>query len=106
MAYLQSVSNEVYPDGGGHTTIIASPANLKISPPERLIALTNSSMYRLMANAVISHPSWPSLWRVSVKLVNPDISANITTDLLTHSLYLNVYLSGRTTTLVYFSDKY
>lgn len=33
-----------------------------------------------MANAIISAPSGPLLESVSVKFVNPDISANITTE--------------------------
>jgi hypothetical protein len=39
--------------------MIASPANLKMSPPDRLIADTSNSMYRLIAKAVSSAPSWP-----------------------------------------------
>ena len=42
-----------------------------------------------MTNAVSSGPSFPTFDKVSVKFVNPDISANITTD-------LNDYLDGKT----------
>ena len=67
--------------GGGHMTIIASPANLNISPPLLDIPYAKSSMYRFMQKAITSAPSFPILDRISVKFVNPLISANITTDL-------------------------
>lgn len=78
--------------GGGQITIIASknddkkyklpPANLNISPPLRPIPFTNNSMYLLMAKAMTSAPSYPILETVSVSLVNPLISANMTTLLM------------------------
>lgn len=67
------------PVGGGHTTIIASPANLNISPPLFDIDLINNSIYLLIANAMTSDPSGPILESYSVKLVNPQISANMIT---------------------------
>ena len=69
--------------------IIIPPANFRISPPDLDIDLTKSSIYLLITKAVNSGPSFPTLDKVSVKLVNPDISANITTD-------LKDYFDGRT----------
>ena len=58
-----------------------------MSPPLLPIDLTNNSIYLLIANAITSDPSGPIRESYSVRLVNPDISANITT-------LLNDYLSG------------
>lgn len=92
-AYLQIVLSSSYYStlpvlvDGGQTTIMASPANLNMSPPLLLIADTNSSIYLLIANAISSAPSGPIFDNLSVKFVNPDMSANMTTD-------LKLYLSG------------
>lgn len=81
------------------------PANLNMSPPLLLIADTSNSIYLLIANAISSAPSGPIMIKIiilpildnrSVKLVNPDMSANITTD-------LKLYLSG---VVGYFDVKY
>ncbi len=68
-----------------------------MSPPLLLMADTSNSIYLLIANAISSAPSGPIIIKKiiilpildnrSVKLVNPDMSANITTD-------LKLYLSG------------
>jgi hypothetical protein len=77
-----------------YETEIIPPANLNISPPLLLTVLTSSSMYLLIANAVSSAPSGPIFYKVSVRLVKPLISANITTD-------LNCYFAGSSFILLF-----
>jgi hypothetical protein len=61
MAYFRRLAKAFYGvfvfsiDGGGH--IMASPANLNMSPPLRPIPFTSNSMYLFMANAITSAPS-------------------------------------------------
>lgn len=73
------------------------PANLRISPPDFEIAFTNNSIYLLITNAVNSGPSVPNLERLSVKLVKPDMSVNMTTD-------LKDYLAGNSL-ILYLSEE-
>lgn len=65
-----------------HKWTCLPPANLNMSPPLRPMPYTNNSMYLLIANAITSAPSVPILLNVSVSIVNPEISANITTLLM------------------------
>lgn len=55
----------------GHTTIMASPTNLMMSPPYLEMPLTNPSIYRFMQNANSSHPQLPILAHASDILVKP-----------------------------------
>lgn len=60
-------------------TIIASPTNLIISPPNLDKFLTIPSMYLLIQKANSSLPLMPNLAHASDTFVNPEISANSTT---------------------------
>mmetsp|Transcript_63684 Transcript_63684/g.127945 ORF Transcript_63684/g.127945 Transcript_63684/m.127945 type:complete len:201 (-) Transcript_63684:50-652(-) len=62
----------------GHSTIMASPANLRISPPPELTILTIIWKYLLMARATPSAPL-PDRAIYSDNFVNPLISQNMTT---------------------------